>query len=771
MNGMLQDKTWYRNTFIALLILLVVVCVLVRWRLDPITAKGADVPLSQFSATRAVTTLATILGDERPHPVDSQANGDVRQRIIGTLQALGYDVEVQDTFACQDAWGATCARVRNVVAFHSGSVPVPAIMLTAHYDSVPAGPGASDDGSGVAVLLEVARMLKARAPSRNSVMLLFTDGEEAGLLGARAFAAGNPLMNDVALVINLEARGTTGQSVMFQTGENSDWLVKGLAATSQRPMTNSMSSEVYKLLPNDTDFTVFNKKSIPGLNFAFIDGLPFYHTPKDNLQSLDRGSLQQHGDNIYGLLGALLDADLTTYKPKGDRVYTDILGIGVIGWSASLSLAIGLGLLSLYCLASVMLKRRHPYPLGSVVRGFAGFVFAILLGAVTAWLLATVLAAINGQATAWHTSALANRMLLWTSVLLAAVWAPMLLVRSSNPIGVWVGVGVGWLLLGSVSAVLLPGVSYPYILVSGALVVTALLAAWTPSRWNELSMRALFSIPALLAFFVVVPLIYGFEVALTFSVQGAIAMGIFMGLAGTLIIPLGLDSSRGRIRLYTGAAMTLVFVVSAIISIAAPAYSDSQPQPLNIKYTQDANSSGHVYASTNGVRLPAAVKQALGAQTSLEQRLPWSPVLFYGTPVSYPGLPVPHATIVSQETAGRNREVSIKLDIGPSAMLAMLWIPKSAGLKSIEISGQTLHFPSERSGNGDYESFVCRGESCDGMVAKLTLTGNLQHPALIVKAVAGIPSEGQSIIVGRNNSHAIAGQDGDQSLVWNKFQL
>ena len=62
----------------------------------------------------------------------------------------------------------------------------PALVLTAHYDSVEASPGFGDDGIGVAVWLEVAHLLKQQPPTQPVVFLL-TDGEETGLLGAQAF--------------------------------------------------------------------------------------------------------------------------------------------------------------------------------------------------------------------------------------------------------------------------------------------------------------------------------------------------------------------------------------------------------------------------------------------------------------------------------------------------------------------------------------------------------------------------------------------------------
>src|SRR4030095_7045061 len=83
------------------------------------------------------------------------------------------------------------ARVQNVLARlpgrHSGGH---AILLVAHYDGVGAGPAAGDDAAGVAALLETLRALRASRPLAHDVIVLFSDGEEAGLWGGGAFSRG-----------------------------------------------------------------------------------------------------------------------------------------------------------------------------------------------------------------------------------------------------------------------------------------------------------------------------------------------------------------------------------------------------------------------------------------------------------------------------------------------------------------------------------------------------------------------------------------------------
>ena len=113
---------------------------------------------NQFSAERAASRLAFVLGDQRPHPADTPANDMVRDKIVMLLQSMGLRPIVRDQIACNalfKARGVSCARVRNVIAV-LGPSNGKAVLLNTHYDSVAVGPGASDDGMGVATLLEVA---------------------------------------------------------------------------------------------------------------------------------------------------------------------------------------------------------------------------------------------------------------------------------------------------------------------------------------------------------------------------------------------------------------------------------------------------------------------------------------------------------------------------------------------------------------------------------------------------------------------------------------
>ncbi|MGH9423631.1 MAG: M28 family peptidase, partial [Thermoanaerobaculia bacterium] len=149
------------------------------WRMRGPSPLPESAPPSSFSAARALAYEHEILGGDVPHPVGTPAHDAVRERLAARLRALGYDVSIQRSFACSPF--VTCAPVANVIARIPGDTRPDALILAAHYDSVPAGPGVSDDGVGMAALVEIARALR-NEHFRNPIIFLITDAEEVALL-------------------------------------------------------------------------------------------------------------------------------------------------------------------------------------------------------------------------------------------------------------------------------------------------------------------------------------------------------------------------------------------------------------------------------------------------------------------------------------------------------------------------------------------------------------------------------------------------------------
>lgn len=354
----------------------------------------ADAPASDFSSGRAMKHLQFI--SQNPHPVGSPQHALVRAYILKELAALGVEPEVQKT-AVLDAKRPSvlnAATVHNIIAKLKGTGSNnKAILVTGHYDTVPNSPGASDDGSAVVTMLETLRALKAGSPLSNDVIFLFTDGEELGLLGAKAFVDEHPLAKDIGLVLNFEARGAGGAVLMFETSAENGWLIKEFAKTVPYPHANSLTAEIYKLLPNDTDLSIFKQAKLPGLNFSYIDGVTRYHTRSDNVGNIDERSIQHDGSYALTLTRHFGSLNVTDIK-TGDVVYFDMFGRILlyypVGWVVLLTV------LTTILFAGVIIYglRRGRLTFRRMIVGFAAFLLTlIVVPAVVAfiwWLIRTL---------------------------------------------------------------------------------------------------------------------------------------------------------------------------------------------------------------------------------------------------------------------------------------------------------------------------------------------------------------------------------------------
>jgi len=212
-----------------------------------------------FSSDRALNYLKEVA--KEPHPIGSSANKKVKDYIVKHFQNIDIPVEIQSK-PVKDISGGEYAieigaeNVENIIAKIQGtSGDDNAILLTAHYDSEIETPGASDDGYGVVTIMEAARALKQMPAPKNTIYFVLTDGEEQGLLGASALQERTDILDEVRVMLNFEARGNTGVPIMFETSSNDLKLVQLYKETVPYPVAYSFASEMYKKMPNDTDFT------------------------------------------------------------------------------------------------------------------------------------------------------------------------------------------------------------------------------------------------------------------------------------------------------------------------------------------------------------------------------------------------------------------------------------------------------------------------------------------------------------------------------------
>ena len=282
-----------------------------------------EAPLSEFSTKRALTIVKEI--SAKPHFVGSQNHQVVADYLVKELKGLGLETSIQEGFTMTEK--GTLVNAKNILARIKGSANTKALLLLSHYDSAPHSFsfGASDDASGVATILESVRaFLHSKTKHKNDIIILFSDAEELGLNGAALFVTQHHWAKDIGLALNLEARGSSGPSYMLmETTQGNAKMVDAFADGKVKyPVSNSLMYSIYKMLPNDTDLTVFRENGkIQGFNFAFIDSHFNYHTMQDTYNHLDPNTLAHQGTYLFPLLKHFSNTDLTNLNSTEEKVY------------------------------------------------------------------------------------------------------------------------------------------------------------------------------------------------------------------------------------------------------------------------------------------------------------------------------------------------------------------------------------------------------------------------------------------------------------------
>lgn len=346
-----------------------------------------DEALADFSTERALNQVEIIA--QKPHYVGSTNHELVANYLKLELNRIGLETSVQEGFTLNDK--GILVKSKNILARIKGTNNSKALLLLSHYDSAPHSfsKGASDDASGVATILEGIRaFLYAKEPQKNDIIILFSDAEELGLNGAALFVNKHPWAKDVGLVLNFEARGTSGPSYMLmETNKGNQALVQEFTkAKASYPVSNSLMYSIYKMLPNDTDLTVFREQgNIQGFNFAFIDGHYNYHTQQDDVQHLSKMTLAHQGSYLMPLLRYFANADLNQTASTEDYVYFSAPFSFIsypFSWVMPMTL-IAFGLLVVFLFIG---KAKRMITLREIFKGFVPLLGSIIIAGLVTFL-------------------------------------------------------------------------------------------------------------------------------------------------------------------------------------------------------------------------------------------------------------------------------------------------------------------------------------------------------------------------------------------------
>jgi len=661
-------------------------------------ANAAD----EFDAAAARERLARVLGDESPHPVDSAAQDVVRAALLREIEMLGFAPEVREEFACRPQPGGPlidCAIVRNIV-FSIGPESGPAILAATHYDSVPAAPGASDAGIGIAVWLEVARIL-ANEPLQRRVIFLISDGEEPALLGAFAFGNSDPLMQSVTSLVNLEARGTRGPAVFFETNQPNADAVAAFAH-APRGIANSVMADVYGLLSNSTDVTALSRPDLDVVNIALLDGLEDYHTPQDSLATFSVRSAQHMGDIALATTRAFASGpDANAQTPL---IYTDIAArafVSAPAWAGQAALA-----LSVLLTLGVFWRGGAP----GRWRAFAAPPLALLLAAGLAAATAFGLGLVRPGEDYWFAHPEPTRAWCILLALLSLVLA-LMLTRASRA-GALTGVaGMLWFaLIGLAASFFLPGIS---ILFAIPALVYALGCAVSFTWRPGLVVGGV--IAAIAALLIWAPTLYLVELALGFTFPFATA-ALFAVLCLTWLGLITQAQSAWRLTSFVLAASAALSVMAAAI---APAATPERPRPLNLNYFVDASANEARILAGSSLR-PLPDELAAVASFAPQTILPGDRFDSWAAPADVAEVQTPTLGDISVSEVGDERVVRARISMN-GAYRIIVRIPRAAAPLRAVINGVETSFAETGGSESDYLNLACQGRSCDGATVEIVL--------------------------------------------------
>jgi len=580
---------------------IILIVIAIYWSfsaLIPSSISTIDAPDDAFSTQRALIHLKEI--SKKPHYVGSPEHENVKNYLVKALENLGLETEIQEDYVLTD-WG-TITKPKNILARIKGSDNSKALMLLSHYDSKShASYGASDAGSGVVTILEGLRAyLHENKTPKNDIIILFSDAEELGLNGASLFVNKHPWAQDVGLVLNFEARGSGGSSVMLmETNGGNHNLISGfIEANPEYPVANSLAYSIYKELPNDTDLTRFREDgNIDGFNFAFIDDHFDYHTSLDNYKRLDRNTLEHQGSYLMPLLHYYADANLNNLKSDTDDVYFNVPLFKTVSypfsWILPMLIIAFLIFIALvyYGISKRVLNSMH------IATAFLPGIAAIIINGLVGYFGWKILLAIYPQyAEILHGFSYNGYLYIWAFSLFSiavCMWLYNKVFKPENTASLVVPPLFLWLVICAVVAFKLEGASFFIIpLYFGLLSLFVLVRQKHPN----IILMTLLLFPAIM---ILVPFIKLFPVGL----------GLKMLVASTLLVSLifSLCISVFGFSRFKNRWAYLLFIASFGFFIAAHLqsdFNDERPKPNSLVYYLDTDTNEAIWASYDNMLDP-----------------------------------------------------------------------------------------------------------------------------------------------------------------------
>lgn len=648
------------------------------------------VPLSEFSTKRALEIVKEIA--KTPHYVGSGHHKTVESYIERELHQLGLETEIQEGTTLTD-WG-NLVKSRNIIARIKGTTNGKALLLLSHYDSAPHSysHGAGDDASGIAVILESVRAyLHDKTAHKNDIFVVFTDAEELGLNGAALFVTQSKWAKQIGLALNFEARGTQGPGYMLMEVNNGNsGMVEGFdQADAAYPVSNSLMYSIYKMLPNDTDLTVFREEGkIQGFNFAFIDGHYNYHTAQDDFNHLSPETVAHQGSYLEPLLDHFANIDLRTLDSDDDQVYYNTpVGFFHYPFSWNFGLLTIAFVLFLFLVFVGMGKRLlSPAEMG---KGFILFLGALATAGIVGFFgWKTVLTVYPQYSDILQGFTYNGHWYIISFVLLSIGIAFLWYVRTGTEVAIGnysVAPLLIWLLINLGLAAFLPGAGYFVIPVFFSLLMFAFYIA---TQHSSPLLNTIFAIPA---FFVYVPFIAMFPIGLGLKIlYGSMALTVLV--FGLLLPVFAYFPKKGLWSAMFILGSAGCFVCAHLES----GYAPGKAKPNSLVYVYDAENDKSVWA-TYDKNLDDWTRNYLTENPKEDSTLNKIPLYSkYGSTFTYSyeailrDIPEPYVDFLSDSIIGSQRYLTIKITPNRTVNRYDIFANENMVLHNLKANGAAL---------------------------------------------------------------------------------
>jgi hypothetical protein len=696
--------------------------------------------LDKFSIDSALRHIDTI--SKKPHSMATIEHDQVRIYIINELQRMGLDTSMHSTTAMYDFRGSVSAGfVHNVLGILKGRKKGKSILVTAHYDSQPYSRAAADDGAAVAAMLEAARALKNSPQLDNDIIFLFSDGEESGLFGAQAFVKQHKLASSVGLVLNLEARGSSGPSYTFEVSPENGWIMREYKKACRYPMASSLAYEVYKLMSNNSDFTIYKNAGYSGFNTAFIGDYAHYHSMKDNPKNLSKKSLYHHATYIMDICRHFGKLDLSNTKAD-DLVYFNLMGYWLISYPQSWNIFLIGIIILLFTLVIYLGIKKNKIIYWKVLLGFVIFIVALSLSLVGVWFLQKGIRTTypwyenfydaNFYNVGWYFLAFAALCLMITSAIYA------FFCKKINVLHLCLGGLFFNLLLMIGIQIYIPTALFlafiPLLLLLSLILIKILFNIQLTQKRNLL-LIAIFSFPLITLYMPVVKVLY-----ITFGLEMAIGGSFIWILLIVYLLPL-MEIIMGLKRWVLPITSFLFLLIVLFLAQLKSDYTENRPLMSNVNYCQNANTGESFWVSSksyidrwNSQFFKNAVNEPL------KEIFPFARIPRLKSIAPKIDISIPIMTIYSDTVIEQSRILNLNLKSQRGAENMQFFIHKSSGLRSLKVNGKAITDPVffEKYYNG-YHFFNYYGLYESGVDLELECEPDSEFSLVMIEKKLGLP--------------------------------